>query len=141
MDLKLTLLLFPLVWMKTVKIYIWFWITSAPSPIAFKGKHWQGKKQGVKKGKWLMSEIWTLWLRFLTWKDPAKSEVYWQHSSSVVACPAPVHEVVCSNHYYNSHLHKCSSRKEQKTLDGYISDIFTDAEHRYFHHMVLGNDL
>lgn len=68
----------------------------------------------MKKGKWLISEIQTLWLSFLLWKDPAKSEEYWQHSSSVVACPAPVHEVVCSNHYYNSHLHKYSSRKEEK---------------------------
>lgn len=95
----------------------------------------------MKKGKWLMSESQTLWLSFLPWKDPAKSEVYWQHSSSVVACPAPVHEVVCSNHYYNSHLHKCSSKKEGKALDGYNSDFFTDGGHCCFHHMVLWNDL
>lgn len=78
----------------------------------------------MKKGKWLTSEIQTLWLSFLSWKDPAKSEVYWQDSSSVVACPAPVHEIFCSNHYYSSYLHECSSRKEGKTLDDYDSDFF-----------------
>lgn len=74
-----------------------------------------------------MSEIQTLLLSFLLWKHPAKNVMFFQCSSSIFACPAPVHEVAYSNHSYNSHLHKCSSRQEGKTLDGYdiiIGGIF-----------------